>query len=351
MSGRWVVVRAGHGVSFRLDRRVPFVLLALAGLTCAGLVLSIGVGEYNISPLDVVRAILGMQTGDPQHPFVVNTLRLPRALVALMVGFALGVAGAIMQGITRNPLASPELTGVVAGASLAAVTLIVLVPSASISLLPPAALVGAAVVAAGVYVLAWKGGDSPIRLVLVGVGLTSVLGALTTLMVTFGDINQVSQALVWLTGSVHGRSWEEVRAMLPWLLLLLPAAQLMATRIDLLALGEEVARGLGSRVGLDRAILIALAAALTAASVAVAGAVGFVGLMAPHIARRLVGNGHQGLLPAAGLAGGLVMVLADLVGKTVFAPIEIPVGVVTAAVGSPFLLYLLYRTARYGGKL
>lgn len=344
MSGPWLVLRPrGLPVSLRLDRRLPWALLGLALATLAGMVLSVGTGEYPISPPDVVRTVLGLATADPEHPFIVNTLRLPRALVAALVGAALGVSGGIMQGLTRNPLASPELTGVTAGAGLAAVFVIVAVPGTSVVALPVAALAGALAAAALVYSLAWTRGDSPIRLILVGIGLTSVAGALTTLLLTFGEIEEATRALVWLTGSVYGRGWEDVRAILPWLAVFLPAALLLASQIDALNLGEEVARGLGSRVALGRGLLLLTAAALAAAAVTVAGTVGFVGLIAPHVARRLVGPGHGGLLPTAALVGALVVTLADLVGRRLVAPTEIPCGVVTAVVGAPFFMVLLYR--------
>lgn len=344
MSRTWIVVRLRYlPLSFRTDRRVPWVLSGLGLATLAGMVLSVGTGEYPIAPPDVVRTVLGLETGNPDHPFIVNTLRLPRVLVAFLVGLALALSGAIMQGLTRNPLAAPELTGVTAGAGLAAVTLIVLLPGVSVAVLPLAALAGASVVAVLIYGLAWRKGDSPIRLILVGIGLTSVIGALTTVMITFGEIYEVTRALIWLTGSVYGRGWEDIRALLPWLAVFVPVALLMSRQLNALNLGEEVARGLGSRVERERGLLLLTAAALAAAAVTVAGTVGFVGLMAPHIARRLVGPSHEGLMPVAAVTGGLIVVLADLVGRTLFAPIEIPCGVVTAAIGAPFFMYLLSR--------
>lgn len=345
MSRTWIVVHPRYlPVSFRLDRRVPWVLLGLGLVTLAAMVLSVGVGEYPIAPPDVVRTVLGVETGNPDYPLIVNTLRLPRVLVAFLVGLALALSGAIMQGLTRNPLAAPEITGVTAGAGLAVVTLIVLMPSVSVTVLPLAALVGASAVALLIYSLAWWQGDSPIRLILVGIGLTSVMTALTTLMITYGDIYQVTRALIWLTGSVYGRSWADFQALLPWLLVFMPVALLMSRQLNALNLGTEVARGLGSRVEWERGLLLLTAAALAAAAVSVAGTISFVGLMAPHIARRLVGPSHQGLMPTAAITGGLIVVLADLVGRMLFAPIEIPCGVVTAIIGAPFFMYLLYRS-------
>lgn len=344
-SRTWLVVRPRPlPVSFRLDRRVPGVLLALGLVTLAGMVVNMGQGEYPIAPLDVMRTVLGLETGNPDHAFIVTTLRLPRMLVALLVGMALATAGTIMQGLLRNPLASPDVVGVSAGASLAAVSLIILVPGAPAAALPPAALTGAFLPALLIYLLARKKHSAPLRLILVGVGIGALMGALTTTMITFGRILQASQALIWMAGSVYGRSWEHLWPLLPWLAVCLPLAWLSARHLNALSLGDEVAGGLGSRVELQRGLLLLVAVALAGAAVATAGAVGFVGLMAPHLARRLVGPAHEGLLPTAALVGGLLVVLADLVGRTLFAPIEIPCGIITAALGAPYFLYLLSRS-------
>jgi iron complex transport system permease protein len=331
-------------VSFRIDLRAVVVLIALGLVALAGIIANVGYGEYPIAPLDVVRTVLGMEVGDGNYDFIVNTLRLPRALAALLVGGALAISGAILQGLTRNALAAPDIVGVNAGAGLAAVTLIVVLPSVPAALIPPAAFVGAFVMAALLYVLAWKGHSSPIRLILIGVGLGAVATALTTVMIVFGDIYQVSQALIWLTGSVYGRSWEEIWPLLPWLIVFVPLAFFHSRHLNALNLGDEVAKGLGARLELVRGVLLLTSVALAASAVATAGTIGFVGLMAPHIARMLVGPSHGGLLPTAAMTGGALVVLADLVGRTLFAPIEIPCGIITSAVGAPFFLYLLYRS-------
>jgi iron complex transport system permease protein len=248
-----------------------------------------------------------------------------------------------MQGLTRNPLADPDLIGLSAGASLVAVTLIVIFPNTPASVLPLAAFAGASLAALLIYRLAWQRSDSPIRLILIGIGLGAVLGAFTTLAITFGDIYDVQRALIWLTGSVYGRSWDDFWPFLPWLLVFGAMALFQARHLNTLALGEEVARGLGSRVEWQRGLLLLTAVALAGSTVAAAGTIGFVGLMSPHIARRLVGPTHEGLLPTAGLVGGLIVVAADLTGRTLFAPIELPCGLVTAAIGAPFFMYLLLR--------
>ncbi len=343
----WLVARVSRpALSFRIDRRVPAVLVVGLGLMLAAMVINIGVGEYPIAPLDVVRTVVGLPTGEADHAFIVNVLRLPRMLVAGGVGLALGLAGAIMQGLTRNPLADPGLLGISAGAGLAAVTLIVAVKAVEPGVVPLAAFGGGAAVAALIYLLAWRGGDSPIRLILIGIGLSAVCGALTSLMITFGDVYDVQRALIWLTGSVYGRSWKELWALAPWLAVFAPLALALARDLNTLNLGEDVARGLGNAVGRQRGLLLLTAVALAGASVAAAGTVGFVGLIAPHVARRLVGSDHSGLLPTSGVLGALLVVVADLVGRTVIAPIELPVGLITAAVGAPFFMALMWLRAR-----
>lgn len=340
----WVIFRSAWlPLSFRIDGRVPLVLLGLLGVTLAAMVVNIGVGEYPIAPLDVVRTVVGLETGNTDHDFIVNTLRLPRMLVAGLVGLALALSGTILQGLTRNALADPGILGINNGAGLVAVTLVVAVGDVPSSLIPVGAFGGAMTVALLIYLLAWRGGDSPLRLILVGIGLGAVAGALITLMITFGDIYDVQRALIWLTGSVYGRSWDEFWSLLPWIVIFGPLALLLGRDLNALNLGEDVARGLGSPVALRRGVLIVTAVALAAATVAAAGTIGFVGLMAPHLARRLVGPDHIGLLPVAGSVGAFIVVAADLIGRTIFAPIELPCGLIVAAVGAPFFIYLLWR--------
>lgn len=344
----WYTVRSRRiPISFRIDRRVPLVLALVVLVTLGVMVVNIGVGEYPIPPLDVIRTVLHMEppaasgASFDDYNFIVNTLRLPRMLVAALVGLALGVSGTILQGLTRNPLAAPGILGINAGAGFVAVTLIVVFENVPAGVIPLAAFGGAVTVALLIYLLAWRGGDSPIRLILVGIGLGAVTSALTTLMITFGDVYNVQRALIWLTGSVYGRSWDEFWPLLSWVLLFAPLAFLLARDLNALNLGEDVAKGLGARVEVRRGLLLLASVALAGATVAAAGTVGFVGLMAPHISRRLVGPDHVGLLPTAGVVGALVVVAADLVGRTILAPVELPVGLVTSVVGAPFFIYLL----------
>jgi iron complex transport system permease protein len=330
-------------ISLRVDRRVPLVLAVLTAIALLSLIFNVSQGEYPVPPWEVIKTILGFPAS-PEYAFVVNTLRLPRALVALLVGMGLATAGTILQGLTRNPLAAPEIIGINAGASLVAVALIVLFPQVAVGWLPIAAFLGGLGAAIAIYLLAWNGGSSPMRLILVGIGLTSLTGAFTSLMITFGNIYDVSQALVWLTGSVYGRSWEHLWPLLPWLAVFLPLTLVLARDLDTLNLGDNLAQGLGSRVEWTRSLLLLCTVALAGASVATAGTIGFVGLMAPHLGRQLVGPSHAGLLPVAALTGACIVELADIVGRLAFAPIELPCGVITAVIGAPYFLWLLYRT-------
>ncbi|MBD2073529.1 iron ABC transporter permease [Phormidium sp. FACHB-592] len=340
----WIVVRPRQmPISFRVQRQVPLVLLLLTVITLAIVILSASYGEYPISPLDVLKTLLGIETGNPDHAFVIYTLRLPRALVALLAGIGLAIPGAILQGLTRNPLAAPDVIGINAGASMAAVSLIVLFPAAPLFAIPLSAFAGAAIAATLIYLLAWDRGSSPIRFILIGVGIAAVASAITSVLMAFGQINNVTQALIWMTGSVYGRSWEHILLLLPWLGIFVPLALLLSRELNVLHLGDDVARGLGSNVEWQRFLLLLTSVALTGASVATAGTIGFVGLMAPHLARQLVGTASEGLLPTTALLGGLITVLADLLGRSLFSPTELPCGVLTALVGAPYFLYLLYQ--------
>lgn len=345
----WITFRSRRiPFSYKLDRRAPLVALAMIAFTFAVLVVSISYGAYDISPGEVIQTLTG--TLDIEHPdyrnfnLVVHTFRMPRILTAFLVGAALATAGAIIQGVTRNPLAEPGLMGVSAGAGVVAVAMIVWLREIPISTLPWAALGGAMLTAGAIYILAWKNsGSSPVRLILIGVAFASVLESLISLMLVFGEINDVQQAYVWLTGSVYGRNWEHVRTLGAWLLVLMPLAILSARQLNMLNLGDEAARGLGVQVERQRMLLLCISVGLAAISVAIAGTIGFVGLVAPHITRRLVGPSHEGLIPVSALCGGALLVLADLIGRWVIAPSELPIGVITALIGAPYFMYLLYR--------
>jgi iron complex transport system permease protein len=301
-----------------------------------------------ISPLSVVKVFFG--GGTKMEQLVVTSLRLPRIIVALMVGISLAVAGGILQGIIRNPLASPDILGITGGAAVAVVGFLAFFSdennalTVSIKWMPLAAFAGAGIIAMLVYFLAWKNGVSPIRLVLIGIGISALMQAFTTLMMILGPIYRASQANIWITGTVHGSTWANVSILVPWTIFFVTVALIMARKMNIQELGDEIATGVGGHVQRQRFSLLMISTALIGSSVAFAGGIGFVGLMAPHMARRLVGSSFGALLPVSALIGGILVMVADLIGRTLFSPIEIPAGVFTAGIGAPYFIYLLYKT-------
>ncbi|WP_325176801.1 FecCD family ABC transporter permease [Paenibacillus alkalitolerans] len=329
-------------ISALLHKKTVSVTLMLAVASIAALVASAGLGDMAISPPDVVKTIFGK--GAEEHDIVINTLRLPRIVVAFLVGVSLAVSGAILQGVIRNPLASPDVIGITAGASVAAVAFIsYLSGQVSIHWLPLAATLGAWAISLIIYVLAWKQGVTPVRLVLIGIGVDLLIDALTTIMLVTSPMYKTSQSYIWLTGTVYGSSWENVLTILPWTIVLIPFALIYARNVNVQQLGDDIAQGVGSSVQRHRFILLFISVALAGSAVAVAGGVAFVGLIAPHMARKMVGPVFGGVLPVSALIGGLTVLLADLAARTLFMPHDIPVGVLTSAVGAPFFIYLLYR--------
>ncbi|MBD2864428.1 FecCD family ABC transporter permease [Paenibacillus oceani] len=324
-----------------LDKRALLVTTVLLVLAFAVVIVSSAIGSLKINPWSVVQIFLGM--GDEAEATVVLEFRLPRILTALLVGMLLAAAGAILQGMIRNPLASPDIMGITGGASAAAVLFITLLPAASIVYLPFTAMLGAVAATVIIYILAWKKGVSAMRLVLVGIGIEASMKALTTLLIVKSPFYSSSKALTWLTGTVYGSGWGNVWTLLIWSAVLLPLAFAMGRTLNVMQLGDDTASGVGSRVGRDRLLLLALCVGTAGAAVAVGGAIGFVALLAPHIARKLVGPSFGGLLPASALIGGIIVTAADLIGRTAFAPLDLPVGIFTSLIGAPFFLYLLYK--------
>jgi ABC-type Fe3+-siderophore transport system permease subunit len=317
-----------------MRRRLFWFLLALLPVV---LLLSMGMGAV---PLSLVKAL----QGDPMTMAILLKLRLPRTLAGALVGAQLAVAGGMLQAVTRNPLADPHIVGVSAGAGLAAVTVFLAVPGFPMALLPLAALAGGVLAGAIVYLAAWKGGVAAGRLALAGVAVSALLTAATSALLLRYSMT-ANAALVWLAGGLWGRNWDHVAALAPWAVPALAAAWLLGPRVDLLTLGDDVARGLGMHVEQQRGLILLLAVLLAASAVAVSGPIGFVGLVVPHIARMLAGGRFRLLMPVAALLGASLVVLADALGRTLFAPNELPAGVITALVGAPYFLYLLRRAA------
>ena len=342
---RLIVLRARRtGWSTRVHARAVAVTTALLCVAVAVFAWSLAVGDFPVPIGDVLATLAG--GGSDDSAFIVRTLRLPRGLTALLVGAAFGLSGAIFQRLARNPLASPDIIGVSAGAATAAVFVIVVLHGTS-NQVTLGALAGATVTSIAIYLLAYKRGVTGYRLVLVGIGVTAVLGSVSSYLLTHAEIFDAQRATVWLTGSLNGRGWEHVRPVTAALVVLVPVTIALARHLRILELGDDAARGLGVRVEWARGGLLLAATALAAVATASAGPVGFVALVSPQIARRLVGGRSLGLLPAAA-CGALLLVASDLVARRVFAPTELPVGVITAVLGAPYLLLLLARANRIG---
>ncbi|WP_394236716.1 FecCD family ABC transporter permease [Niallia oryzisoli] len=335
-------------ISFLLDKRAAKVFVIMVLAAAMVFIVSTGTGDMKISPLSVIQVLFG--GGTKMEQLVVTNFRLPRIIIALMVGVSLAVAGGILQGMVRNPLASPDMLGITGGAAVAVVGFLAFFSdknnalTVSIKWLPLAAFVGAGFIALLVYFLAWKNGVSPIRLILIGIGLSALTQALTTLMMILGPIYRASQANIWITGTVNGSNWDQVMILVPCTVLLVGATFIMARNMNVQELGDEIATGVGGHVQRQRFYLMIISTALIGSSVAFAGGIGFVGLMAPHMARRLVGSSFGALLPVSALIGGILVMLADLIGRSLFSPLEIPAGVFTSAIGAPYFIYLLFKT-------
>lgn len=345
---KYKAVRFGkEKVSFLVDRKSLVIFLVLLCMTILLALLSAGMGEMNISPIQVVKAWFGY--GTDMENLVVNSFRLPRIIIALLVGICLAVSGAILQGIVRNPLASPDIIGITGGGAVAVVSFLAVFSdennalTVSIKWMPLAAFFGAMVIALLIYLLAWKNGISPIRIVLIGIGLSALTQALTTLSMILGPIYRASQANIWLTGSVYGSNWQNVSILLPWTLALIILLFFLTRHLNVQELGDSVAKGVGHVVGSYRIILLLVSTGFAAGAVAFAGGISFVGLIAPHISRKLVGSAFGALLPVSALVGAVLVIVADLIGRVLFGPAEIPAGVFTAVIGAPYFIYLLYK--------
>ncbi|MEU4423591.1 iron chelate uptake ABC transporter family permease subunit [Actinoplanes sp. NPDC024001] len=328
----------------RRTTRAAGVTLALTGVVVALFVLTMMVGSFRLTAGEVIASVLHLRD-EPSVDFVVRGLRLPTATTALAVGLALGASGTIFQQLLRNPLASPDFVGITAGASLAAVFGIVLLQVGGL-LVSGMALGGALVAALLMYVLAWRDGVSGYRFILIGIGITVFFEGVTGYVLTRAQLYEARQAMHWLTGSVGQASGDELRLLLIGLAVLLPLAMLLQRQLRVLELGDDAARALGTRTELSRAGLLAVAVILVALAVAVAGPIIFVALVAGPIANRLLGPAGGGVLPAA-LTGAALLLTADLVAVHLL-PTPLPTGVVTGAVGAPYLLWLLATTNRQG---
>ncbi|WP_066185990.1 FecCD family ABC transporter permease [Gracilibacillus timonensis] len=325
-------------------KRAKIVAATLIFLIITVFFISLNTGYIRLAPGEVMAALIGQ--GTAQQTLILFDFRLPRMIIALFVGMGLAISGTILQGIVRNPLADPGIIGINAGASLTVMLFVSFFSAAStvsILLMPILAFGGAAGAAVVIYLLSYKRaqGASPMRIVITGVAVAAGINALMIVLTLKLNPENYQFLATWLAGSIWGANWQFVLAILPWLVLL-PYVYAKSLTLNILHLGEETSIGLGTNLERERRVLFGAAVALAAASVSVSGGIGFVGLVAPHLTRRLVGEKHEYVIPIAGLTGALLLLTADMIGRMIKQP-EIPAGIIVAVIGAPYFLYLLAK--------
>ncbi|MTV21965.1 FecCD family ABC transporter permease [Staphylococcus delphini] len=319
-------------MNIHFGRRYSFIIVLLI----VGAILSLSAGAVWISPITVIKEVWS------GNNFILSEFRVPRMLLGILVGAALAISGSVIQGVIRNPLASPDVIGITKGASLAAVIVIIVFPTAPLFVLPVASFIGALVISLILSLLiSWKGIKGS-QLALIGMAIGAVAMALVQYLLIRNPM-EANIALVWLTGSLFGRSMDHVLTILPWLLVAIPVIFVYARKLDILHLGEEVATALGTPVQRTKMILLFASVMLAGAAISVVGGLSFLGLIAPHIARSLVGHQHRHIVAMSGLVGALLMVIADGLARIIAPPIDIPVGVLIAIIGAPYFLYVLRK--------
>lgn len=316
-----------------------YILVLFVFLFILSYFISLGNGAAKIPIGEIIRAIFSEENNVNRQ--VIWNVRLPRTILAGLVGICLSLSGAILQGVMRNPLAGPNIIGVSAGAGFAALLLLILFPEFYF-LAPGGAFAGALLATLFIYTLAWKDGALPTRLILAGVAVSSLLNAGINALMTFYP-DRVAGVISFMVGGLSATTWIQVKMILPYISIGIMAVLFLPTKLNVLALGDEVATGLGLSVEKTRFLFIILSSLLAGAAVSAVGLLGFVGLMVPHIARFFIGSDYRYLFPASIFLGGTIVMLCDTVARVMFAPMEIPVGIIMSALGAPFFLYLLRR--------
>ncbi|MDQ0203847.1 iron complex transport system permease protein [Pectinatus haikarae] len=328
----------GQGIERSISKRKMLILAGLIVLLVVSAGVALSQGAVYITLQEIQDALNGGKGANSQ---IIMNIRLPRTLLTVFVGMNLATAGAVLQAVMKNPLADPHIIGISSGAGIAGIFIMIVVPQFSF-LITPAAFIGALLAALCIYILAWKNGIRPLRIILAGVAVSSFIGAgISALLILYSD--KVHGALMWMVGGFAARSWSHVELILPYTVAGVLFVLLFTRHLNILLLGDEIARGLGMNVERTRIILTAAAALLAASAVSVAGLLGFVGLIVPHTARLIIGSDYRFLLPASVLLGGSVVTLSDTVARCAFAPIELPAGIFMAILGVPFFLFLLRR--------
>ncbi len=336
-------MKSGKKISILRVSTVVLILLILLGTAT---LLSVAVGSAGYSITEIIKALLSNETS-PIKTIVVN-LRMPRVIVAVLVGASLAAAGALLQSVMKNPLADPGTIGVSAGAGTAATTILLILPQMT-SAVPLFAFGGACLACVLIYTMAWKDGVDPTRIILSGVAINSVLGAYNSLLKML-NADSLEGVLAFMNGSLSGRSWFHVKQLGFFASIGLILAFLCIKSANALQLGDEMAKSLGVKVSGSRVFLSAVSAFLAASTVSVAGMIGFVGLVVPHISRLIVGSDYRAMLPVSMLLGSVVLLVADTLGRIIVPGMEIPVGIIMAVCGGPFFLYMLRKKGKVIGN-
>lgn len=332
-----------------MKNRIKYVFFFSFAVLILSALIALMSGSYAMTIGEVVNTLFG--NGSKAQNVVIFDLRLPRICVAIFVGIALSTAGCILQGVTKNPLAEPGMIGINAGAVLAVVMLISsrstayynAISMSTIYLMPLVSFLGAFLVSLLIYFLSYKKGVKPTRLILVGIGVNSGVNAIITLYqlnMSKGDYNQ---AMTWISGSLWGSSWVYFKIVAPVVILLFAIVYYKSKTLDVLALGDELATGLGISVAKETRVFLVLAVALSAIATSVAGNIAFLGLLGPHIGKRLVGPKHRRLIPIAALISSCLILIADTASRNLFTPLEIPVGITLSVIGVPYFIYLMMK--------
>ncbi|MGE8203240.1 FecCD family ABC transporter permease [Heyndrickxia sp. NPDC080065] len=329
-----------------LIRKQRIIFSILLGLIILTFVIGMGMGYSSLSYDRLLPTILGQ--GTFKENFILFSIRLPRIIITLLAGMALALSGAILQGITRNDLADPGTIGINSGAGVAIAIFFLFFPidvGSFVYFLPLVAFLGALLTACIIYLLSYKKGVGlqPVRLVLVGVGFSMALSGIMIVLISSAERQKVDFISKWLAGNIWGADWPFIWAMLPWLVILLPFTLYKANRLNLLGLSEPVAIGVGVSIEKERIVLLLTAVALAASAVSVTGGIAFIGLMAPHIAKALVGPRNQLFIPLSILIGGWLLLLADTIGRNIADPDGIPAGIMVSLIGAPYFMYLLLK--------
>lgn len=323
---------------------ISVILLALIFIT---FLVSLNLGSFAISREDVIKTLFGQ--GQRNYEIAIFKLRLPRIVIGILVGSALAIAGTILQGVTKNDLADSGILGINSGAALFVVIYIYFmngnvydgISNLTIFTMPIVALCGALFGAFLIYILAWKDGISSSRLLLIGIGINIAFTSILTIFQLKFTTQEFNRVMAWTSGSIWGTSWKYVIAVLPFILLFTVLTIYKARYLDVLNLGDEISTGLGIKVERERRKLIIYAVILSGVATSVAGSISFLGLVSPHIARKLVGPKHKKLIPTAALIGTLMLLISDTISRNLLAPIEIPVGIVVSIIGVPYFIYLM----------